>query len=83
MCRLGSQPGGGSLLGSMSMYRSLKARFPKLFPIMTAVAALGLVGGLAAWERRANAAESCCYPGAPCCHPGAACCAAHKHAAKE
>lgn len=60
----------------------LKARFPKLFRAATAALALGAVGGIAAYERMARAADSCCFPGSPCCHPGAPCCAGHQHAAK-
>lgn len=64
------------------MLKSLKARFPKAFSAVTLAVALGTIGGIAAYEKRANASDSCCYPGAPCCHPGAACCAGHKHASK-
>jgi hypothetical protein len=66
----------------MLTLNELKARFPKLFAVLTAVVAIGTVAGIAAYERRANAADSCCYPGAPCCQPGAPCCAGHRHAAK-
>jgi hypothetical protein len=66
----------------MDMLRGFKTRFPRLFSVLTTVAALGTVGGIAAYERHANAADSCCYPGSPCCHPGAACCAGHRHAAR-
>lgn len=66
----------------MRMIQSFKARFPKLFPVLATVAALGAVGGAALFERAAHADDSCCQPGAPCCKPGAACCAAHKHAGK-
>jgi hypothetical protein len=59
----------------MRFVRELKTRFPKLFPVVTAVLALGLVGGVAAVER--SASGSCCFPGSPCCHPGADCCAGH------
>ena len=64
------------------MLGALKARFPKLFPVMTAVIALGTVGGIGAYERHANAADSCCSGGSSCCHPGSPCCAGHRHAAK-
>ena len=64
----------------MRMLSTLKARFPKLFPVLTAVVALGTVGGIAAYERMGS--DSCCAPGASCCYPGSPCCAGHKHAAK-
>ena len=66
----------------MRLVADLKARFPRLFPFVTAVALIGSIGGIAAYERYANAGESCCYPGSPCCHPGAACCAKHRQAAR-
>ncbi len=56
----------------MDMLNRLKARFPKLYPAMTAVVLLGSAGGFAVHERIAS--QSCCHPGAACCHPGAACC---------
>ena len=59
----------------MKLFASLKARYPKVFPVVAAIVAISSVGGLAAYERRTG---DCCYPGAPCCHPGAACCAKHK-----
>ncbi len=64
------------------MIAQFKNRLPKLYSVAGLALALGLVGGIATYERRASAAESCCYPGAPCCHPGAACCAAHQHVGK-
>ena len=62
------------------MITDLKARFPKLVPVVAAVVALGAIGGAALYERSAKG--DCCFPGAPCCHPGAACCAAHSKAPK-
>ena len=59
--------------------QELKARFPKLYPVVAAVAILGTIGGAAAYERLSG---DCCYPGAACCHPGAACCAAHHKAVR-
>jgi hypothetical protein len=64
----------------MRTLQALKARFPKLFPVLTTVLALGTVGGVVAYERLAKA-DSCCYPGSPCCHPGSPCCAGHHQAA--
>jgi hypothetical protein len=64
----------------MRMISDLKARFPKLFSVVAAVAALGAIGGASLYERSARASGDCCYPGSPCCHPGAACCAKHKQA---
>ena len=58
----------------MRLVRDLKARFPKLFPDVIGVLALGTIGGVAAYERSARASDSCCYPGSPCCHPGSPCC---------
>jgi hypothetical protein len=66
----------------MRLLDDLKARFPRLFSAASLAIALGVVGGIAAYERHANAGDSCCYPGAACCHPGAACCAGHRQAAK-
>ncbi|HVJ88834.1 MAG TPA: hypothetical protein VM580_03460 [Labilithrix sp.] len=57
------------------MLNDLKARFPKLFPTVVAVVALGGVGSYAAYERLS---ADCCHAGASCCHQGAACCARHK-----
>lgn len=64
----------------MKIVDGLKARFPKLYPTVLAVAVLGSVGGYTAYERLAG---DCCYPGASCCHPGAACCAKHKAQAQR
>jgi hypothetical protein len=61
------------------MLRDFKARFPRLFPVLAAVAALSAVGGAALYER---SARDCCVPGASCCHPGAACCKGHQQQAK-
>jgi hypothetical protein len=61
----------------MRFVRDLEVRFPKLFPVVTVVLALGTVGGIAAYEHSARAADSCCYPGSPCCYPGSPCCAGH------
>lgn len=66
----------------MNTLKTLKTRFPQAFSALTLALAIGTVGGIAVYETRANASESCCHPGAPCCHPGAACCAGHEHAAK-
>jgi hypothetical protein len=66
----------------MRFLTAFKARHPKLFPVMTLAVALAGIGGIAAYERQANAADSCCFAGSPCCHPGAACCAGHRHASK-
>jgi hypothetical protein len=66
----------------MHLVRYFKTRFPKLFPVVMAVLALGTVVGLEAYERSARASDSCCYPGSPCCHPGSPCCAGHRHAAR-
>ncbi len=63
----------------MRILDRLKARYPKLVPVLTATLALATVGGIAAYERRASA-ESCCSAGAACCKPGAACCKGHHHA---
>jgi hypothetical protein len=63
----------------MDLLATLRARFPRLFPVVTAMVALGGVAGLAAYERMSS---DCCYPGSPCCHPGSPCCAAHGHAAR-
>jgi hypothetical protein len=60
----------------MKLFADLKARFPRMFPVVTTVLALGTVGGIAAYEKLAS---DCCYPGSPCCHPGAACCNGHGH----
>jgi hypothetical protein len=60
----------------MSTLRDLKARFPRLYTVATALAAVGAVAGIAAYETRGD----CCFEGSPCCHPGAACC--HGHGAK-
>ncbi len=64
----------------MRQVLDLKARFPKLVSFMTLAVALGTVGGIAAYERRAT--DDCCYPGSPCCYPGSPCCANHVHAAR-
>jgi hypothetical protein len=62
------------------MLRNLHARFPKLFPVMTAVVLLGGAGGAAAYERLSH---SCCSAGAACCYPGSPCCnGAHRLAQK-
>lgn len=58
---------------------NLKARFPKAFSAVTLALAVGSVAGIAAYEKHAQAADSCCHPGAPCCYPGSPCCAGHKH----
>lgn len=65
----------------MSMLRTLKDRFPRAYPALTLALGLAAVGGVAAYEKRAE--DACCHPGAACCHPGAACCASHQqHAAR-
>jgi len=64
----------------MRMLKDLRNRYPKLVGAVTLALAAGLVGGIAAYERRANASDSCCYPGSPCCYPGSPCCAGHAHA---
>lgn len=62
----------------MQRLKALKVRYPKLFSVVTLALAVGTVGAVAAYERRANASESCCYPGSPCCYPGSPCCNGHK-----
>jgi hypothetical protein len=64
----------------MRIITDFKARFPTLISVLTTVAVLGTIGGIAAYEVRANA-DSCCYPGSPCCHPGSPCCN-HAHASR-
>jgi hypothetical protein len=66
----------------MRIVSDLKARFPRLFPAVTAALLVGTVLGIAAYERSASASDSCCEPGSPCCYPGSPCCAGHRHAAK-
>ena len=67
----------------MRFLTDMKARYPKLFPAAALAIALGGIAGVAAYERSANAADSCCYAGSPCCHPGSPCCAGHEHVAKK
>jgi hypothetical protein len=59
----------------MTFLGAMKARFPKMFPYVAALVALG-GGGAAAYDYFYG---DCCYPGADCCRPGAACCLAHHH----
>ncbi|HYP78357.1 MAG TPA: hypothetical protein VER12_20435 [Polyangiaceae bacterium] len=63
----------------MKFITDLRTRFPRLFPALCTVVALGGVGSYAAYE---HLSDDCCELGAPCCHPGAACCLRH-HAAKK
>ncbi len=63
---------------TMTILQNVKARFPKLFSALAAVAVLGTAGGYAAHAY----AGDCCYAGSPCCHPGAACCAS-RHKAQQ
>jgi hypothetical protein len=70
-----SQVASSALGRSMRMLRDLKARFPRLFPVLTAAVVLSALGGAALYER---SARDCCQPGAACCHPGAACCKGHQ-----
>ena len=62
----------------MQHLKALKARYPKLVSAVTLALAVATVGGIAVYERRADASESCCYPGSPCCYPGSPCCKGHK-----
>lgn len=66
----------------MMTLKHLKSRFPKAFSGVTLALALGTVAGIAAYEKRVQAADSCCYPGAPCCYPGSPCCKGHTHPAQ-
>ncbi len=59
----------------MNVLSNLKARFPKVYPVVATLVALGGVGGAVAYEQLS---ADCCYPGASCCHPGAACCTRHQ-----
>jgi len=60
----------------MNLLAALKARFPKLLPILLTLVTVGSAGGYAAYQQLAD--DDCCYPGSPCCHPGAACCLRHR-----
>lgn len=65
------------------MLKSLKARFPKTFAVLPLVLGALAVGGVAAYEKRAQSADSCCYPGSPCCYAGSPCCKGHDHTAQK
>jgi hypothetical protein len=55
----------------MNMLGKLKARFPRLFPALTAAVLLGTSGGFAVHQ---YLEQSCCKVGASCCYPGSSCC---------
>ncbi len=64
----------------MKLLNALKARLPRLSPVLLAVAVVGSAGGYAAYQ---HFNQDCCELGGDCCYPGSPCCLAPHHKAEK